>query len=122
MDKVRAATTAYRVSKGDSSQLPKHEAWIPKPEKQFAKDNGAKWNDTDKRFEYQAADPDEHPCSRFQPKNYLKLKNPIPWSVKDQFSDLGVITKKEEENWANYIMQHEDYVPVIEALMELDLL
>jgi hypothetical protein len=121
MAKLQAAVNKFKEEKLTSVGDP-HECWIPYPEKQFAKDNGVKWNNVLSRYEFHSFDADNHICSRFLPKNFAKLTSQVPFNLKEMFKELGVVTTKVDNVWESYVMMHEDYIKLVEALQECELL
>lgn len=119
--KLTAVMKAYKSLKAEND-LPVHEAWVPAPEKEIAKANGARWNAEAKRYEFASSDPDSHPCSRYLSTNFLELRASVPFNLGEEFKELGVITKNVGGKWKSYVMAHEDYIEVINALREIDLL
>ena len=101
--------------------LPKHEVWIPIPEKEKAKLLGVKWNSEHKHYEFGAAldKLGEHPAARYLPGKFIPLKSQLPFDVRDEFKELGVISVPNADGvWHNYVMGHEDYQDLIAGLME----
>jgi len=121
MKKLQDAVDRIKVENSNSTGSP-HECWVPMPEKQFAKENGVKWNATLNRHEFYAVDPNSHPCSKFLPSNFTKLTGKVPFGLKDTFKELGVINCKIDDDWSSYVMLHEDYIKLVEALQECGLL
>jgi len=118
---LEAALNRLRLAK-ENSTLPKHEAWVPFPEKEVARQLGVRWNDAAKRHEFAAADSTVHPCSRYLPANFIPLKAPLPINASSEFKEFGVITRKEGDKWNSYVMADEKYEDLIKGLGELELL
>jgi hypothetical protein len=106
----------------DAATMPKHEAWVPAPEKEQAKLLGVKWNSAAKRFEFAAIEPQEHPCARYLPTNYIQLKAQIPYESTAEFKEFGVLTTKVDGKWQSYVMADEKYSELITGLGALELL
>ena len=120
IEKLRAA--AERAKNPSVNKLPAHEAWVPQPDKEEAKSLGVRWNSEAQRHEFYSDDPDNHPCSKYQPKNFIRLCGQIKYALHKEFKSLGVVTVKENDEWHNYVMMHDDYAPLISTLVELELI
>lgn len=124
-EKLAAAIAKLALAKkitNNMAVLPKHEAWIPAPEKQRAKELGVRWNKDANRHEYAAPEGADHPASRYNPANFAPLTNNIPYDQRHEFEELGVLNKCVDGKWHSYVMMHEDYVDLIAGLTELELL
>jgi len=120
-DKIKEALEIYK-GKSSSSNLERHEIWIPDPERDEAKLKGAKWNHENKRWEFASNSPSDHFCSRFLPKNFHELSARVPFELKDVLREAGVVTTKVNGEWKSYVMGDEKYIPLIELLKEYELL
>ena len=121
MTKLKGALQQYK-DKAVATTAPKHEIWVPAPEKAEAKAKGAKWNDADKRWEFASNTPAEHFCSRFLPSNYVPLSAQVPYDLKNVLRDVGVVTVEKDGVWQSYVMADDKYKELIEMLGEYELL
>jgi hypothetical protein len=101
-----------------------YEIRIPAPEKEFAKDNGAKWNQTKKCYEIFTDSIDTHALSHLlvTSEYWTQLKHNIPFDYKNEFKDAGVVTVKIDDKWQDFVLVNEKYSELITALTEAELL
>ena len=120
-EKLMNALERLKIAK-DQLNMPKHEAWVPFPEKELAKSLGVRWNSAAKIFEFAAADPNNHPCSRYLPSNFMPLKDQLPYDEKQSFKELGVVTVPVDGKWTSFVMTDSKYEDLIVGLVELELI
>ncbi len=101
-----------------------YEVRIPAPEKEFAKNNGAKWNSIKKCHEITTDNVSAHPLAHLLVTNefWVALKNNIPFEYKDEFKAAGVVSVKIDDKWQDYVLVNENYTDLINALTEAELL
>ena len=119
LEKLRAVLALH---KNENTNLPKHQVIVPYPEKDDAKKAGVKWNSVDERHEIATDSVETHPGARYLVKNFFKLKDKVPYAVRDVLKEAGVVNVKINGEWGTYIMDHEDYLEVIASLVEIELL
>ena len=121
LSKLKEAMAAAK-SEQKGNSLPAHKIWIPMPEKETAKSNGAKWDRELESYVFHSANPEVHFCAKYLPTNYAKLNNQVPYDASKMFKEVGVVTVNTDGVWDSYVMLHEDYLPLVAALQELELL
>ena len=122
MKTVESAKNAISKRAPLDDNLPKHEAWVPAPDKDEAAALGVRWNKIAKRHEFAAVNPADHPAVKYSPDNFVKLTHKIPFDCKDEFKELGVVSRQVDGVWGDYVMVHADYEDLIKGLSELGLL
>jgi len=98
---------------------------IPLPEKESAKENGAKWDMIKNMYFFRSELPESHPLYELRTtnKDWMMLKGNIPFNLMNDFKTYGVVNEKDENGeWKSWVLGVERYTELIAALYEIELL
>lgn len=107
-----------KVKKSSDSLGEKYEIRIPQPDKEWAKQNGAKWDDSIKSFVVNAVDINQHPLKDYLKSSdkWIRITNKLPYDGEHILKNAGVVAEKVENEWVSYVLGIEKYQELIVAL------
>jgi hypothetical protein len=107
-----------KVKKSSDSLGEKYEIRIPQPDKEWAKQNGAKWDDSIKSFVFYSDNPNSHALGPYikSSKQWLLIPKKLPYDSDGVLRRAGVVSEKLEDQWVNYVLGIEKYAELIGTL------
>lgn len=111
-----------KVKKSYDSLAAKHEIRLPAPDKEWAKQNGAKWDDTIKSFVFYSNEPDTHVLNSYikTSRKWLLITEKMPYDSEGILKKAGVVSEKKDDNqWENYVLDIEKYKELILTLNKM---
>jgi len=94
---------------------------LPEPDKEWAKNEGAKWDRDRSTYYFKSTTPDSHSLYNYRKDSdrWIKVEGKINYDYKDLLKASGVVGEKTSNGFDNWVFADGKYQELIETLIEL---